>query len=232
MSSASLPLTQVRAIVPVRGLPAGKTRLAALLTIDQRNRLVRAMLEDVITALVRSERVSEVVLLSRDAAAAREAERLGVAFMPQPPEADGLNSGLAAAQRVFPGEPLLIVPADVPLIDAAAIAVLLDAVSNADAAVGIAPARDGGTNGLLLRPAAVIAPAFGQGSAAAHATAARAVGASVAEVHDPRWALDLDTPTDLARLLAWAAEWPDAAHRRTVQCLRAPDFPVITAAGE
>ena len=133
---------------------------------------------------------------------------------------------------MFLGEPLLIVPADVPMIDAAAIAVLLDAVSSADAVVGIAPAWDGGTNGLLLRPATVVAPAFGEGSAAAHAKAARAVGASVAEVHDPRWALDLDIPTDLARLLAWAAEWPDAAHRRTVECLRAPDFPVITPAGD
>jgi 2-phospho-L-lactate guanylyltransferase (CobY/MobA/RfbA family) len=42
----------VEAVVPVRGLPAGKARLARLLTVEQRNRLVRAMLADVVRALV------------------------------------------------------------------------------------------------------------------------------------------------------------------------------------
>ena len=71
------------AVVPVRGLPAGKRRLAALLNLEERNSLVRAMLDDVVAALASAERVNEVVIASRDAAARDEAARLGVGFLDQ-----------------------------------------------------------------------------------------------------------------------------------------------------
>ena len=45
----------VVAVVPVRGLPAGKRRLAALLDVDDRNALVLAMLDDVVAALVAAD---------------------------------------------------------------------------------------------------------------------------------------------------------------------------------
>ncbi len=217
----------IEAIVPVRGLPAGKTRLAALLTPDQRNRLVRAMLEDVIAALRSTASVDRITIFSRDAAAAREAESLGVDFLHQPPDVRDLNAGLAFAQeqRAAAGA-LLIVPADVPLLSAADV----DAVVASGAAresVVIVPADDGGTNGLLLRPPGIVAPSFGTDSAKRHEDAARAAGATCRTVQSQSWALDIDRPEDLARLLAVVEARPDAASLRTVRCLRGADFPAI-----
>lgn len=192
----------IEAVVPVRGLPAGKSRLAAVLAPEERNRLVRAMLEDVVATLRRCPAITRVTVLSRDAAAAREAQRLGADFLQQPPTADGLNAALQFAQeaRAQAGA-LLIVPADLPLITPADVDQVIRALAPPPS-VALAPSYDGGTNALLLSPPSVIAPAFGPHSADRHAVAAKAAGATVAVVRGAHWALDLDSPEDIARLLA------------------------------
>ena len=159
--------SRVIAIVPVRGLPAGKVRLAALLNVDQRNRLVRAMLADVVGALRDALGIGGVVILSRDAAAARGAARLSVAFQHQPPAARGLNAGLRAAQQAHRHESaLLIVPADIPLITPQDVAAVLDRLPPGDApAVVVVPADDGGDkrspDPAAGRHCAAVRPGFG-----------------------------------------------------------------------
>ena len=90
---------------------------------------------------------------------------------------------------------LLVVPADVPLLAPRE----LDALAAPINAPGvrIAPARDGGTNGLLLAPPALIATRFGPDSAARHRLAAAAAGAGVEQLNVPGLAFDIDTPQDL-----------------------------------
>lgn len=220
----SEPEAGVEAIVPVRGLPAGKTRLAALFTVDQRNRLVRAMLADVVATLRASPGVVGVTIVSGDDAAGRVAAELGVAFLRQPQDVLGLNAGLAWAQRALDDrEAVLIVPADLPLVTPADVDLLLRGLPDGPA-VGIAPSRDGGTNGLLLRPPGVIAPHYGPDSARRHAEAAASVGVAVHRAESEGWRLDLDEPEDVGRLLALAGEGA-AAH--TVACLRSEGFPEV-----
>ncbi len=188
------------AVVPVRGLPAGKRRLAALLDTVERNGLVRAMLDDVVAALAASERVDRVVIASRDAAASREASRLQVEFLDQTELRLGYNRAVAFAQEAFCGaDSLLIVPADVPLITPDAVDLLVSTAPIGPAVV-VAPAPDGGTNGLFLRPPDVVAPRFGPSSARAYAQAAAAAGEAGVPFREAQidvWAFDLDRPSDL-----------------------------------
>ncbi len=222
--------TGVEAIVPVRGLPAGKTRLAAVLSVNQRNRLVRAMLHDVVAALQHATLISEVTIFSRDAAAAREAERLGATFLQQPPELPGLNAAVAYAQHLrHDAESILIIPADLPLITSAEIDQLVSAAAEEARVVVIAPADDGGTNGLLLRPPSIIAPAYGPDSASKHEAEALRSGVPVSMLRSPHWSLDLDTPEQIERLLTLAAERADTDTLHTLRCLRDADFPTLTA---
>ncbi len=218
----------VEAIVPVRGLPAGKQRLAALLSVEQRNQLVRAMLDDVVETLRATSCIDVVTILSRDAAAAREAERLGVEFLRQPDEVEGLNAGLAFAQGERLGrEAILIVPGDLPLVtpeDVAALVVGARMSGGEGPVVGVAPSRDEGTNGLFLRPPDVIGPRYGASSSVRHAEAAEAVGVPVFWVREDRWRLDVDTPEDLGRLVVAAGE---GSARQTLACLRSSGFPSI-----
>ena len=169
------------------------------------------------------------MIISRDAAAERVARRLGVGFLYQRPERTGLNAALSDAQdhAAAPGsgvEALLIVPADVPLITPADVD---DLAAAAAAAPGVALARseDGGTNGLCLRPPSVVPPSFGRDSAARHERAAESAAAVFTVVRSERWALDIDWPEDLARVVGLAASLPGGAQLETLRCLRAPDFP-------
>jgi 2-phospho-L-lactate guanylyltransferase len=216
------------ALVPVRALTDAKRRLAPLLTAEERAALARAMLEDVLECLARAPSVEGIAVvtaragesscegtpsgvtrasidapLSGDADAARAAADFGALVLPDAPEG-GLNASLEAAvawaRASDAGRSLLVLPADVP----GAVPEDIAALAGEDANVVLAPARDGGTNGLLLRPGAKIPFAFGPGSCAHHADAARAAGYSVALVERPGLALDLDRPEDMALYLARA----------------------------
>ena len=201
MSAESVRATNgVTAIVPVRGLPAGKRRLAALLSIEQRNGLVRAMLDDVVGALAGAESIEQIVIASRDVAAREESERLGVGFLDQTSLRLGYNRAVSFAQEAYADvAALLIVPADVPLITPDAVDLVV-ATAPVGPAVVVAPSYNGGTNALLLRPPQVIAPQFGPSSARAHAQAAAAAGEAGVPFREAQidvCAFDLDTPSDL-----------------------------------
>lgn len=207
------------ALVPVRALTDAKRRLAPLLAPEERAALARAMLEDVLECLSRSPAIEGIAVvtaragefprasidapLSGDADAARAAADFGALVLPDAPEG-GLNASLEAAlawaRASHAGRSLLVLPADVP----GAIPDDIAALAAEDANVVLAPARDGGTNGLLLRPGVKIPFAFGPGSRARHVEAARTAGYSLALVERPGLALDLDRPEDVALYLARA----------------------------
>lgn len=203
---------EIVALVPVRGLPAGKRRLAAELSIEQRNSLVRAMLDDVVAALLQAESIDRVVICSRDAAAHEEADRLGVDFLDQADQRPGYNAAVARAQAEFAeAAALLVAPADVPLITPDAVDLVVAAAPDGEAVV-VAPAHNGGTNALFLRPPGVIRPAFGPSSARAHAQAAAAAGEAGVPFRQTQidvWAYDIDTPADLEHLKAVLPELPN-----------------------
>ena len=212
------------AVVPVRGLPAGKRRLAALLDVDERNGLVRAMLDDVVASLVAAESVDQVVIASRDAAAREEAARLRVGFLDQTELKLGYNRAVAFAQDALAAsDAILIVPADVPLITPDAVDLLIASAPQGPA-VAVAPAHNGGTNGLLLRPPDVIAPQFGPSSARAHAQSAAAAGEAGVPFREVRidvWAFDLDTPADLRWLQETLPQLPEEIAPNTRRWLAA-----------
>ncbi len=218
--------SELVAVVPVRGLPAGKRRLAALLNADERNTLVLAMLDDVVAALSAASLVDRVVIASRDAAARSEAARLGVEFLDQTDLRLGYNRAVTCAQKSYRSSAaLLVVPADVPLITPDAVDLFVSAAPSG-AAVIVAPAHNGGTNALLLRPPGIIAPQFGPSSARAHeqsAAAAGEAGVPFRAVHIEVFAFDLDTPADLRWLEETLPQLPDEIALNSRRWLAARD---------
>ena len=192
------------ALVPVKRLGAGKSRLAAALGRETAERLTRALLADVVAALTEVERIGRVVVVTPDADVAEAARAAGAgAFVRDDP---GLNESLdgAAAELAREGaESLLVVLGDV----AGALPAEIDALYDALAGLGgrgvvLAPSTDGGTSALLRAPHDVVPSRFGKESAAAHREAARAAGVRLAELPLPSLAVDLDTVEDAEALLA------------------------------
>lgn len=130
----------------------------------------------------------------------------------QRPGRDTLNRAVVQAQALAAeggAEALLIVPADLPLIRADDLVAVLEAAATAQAV--IAPDRAGnGTNALLIAPPVAIEPSFGEASFERHRALAEAADLNLAVVERLGLGLDLDTPADVALLLATDQESPAA----------------------
>lgn len=200
-------IERIVAVIPVRGLEEAKSRLGEVLDAEERRDLVTAMLERVVAAAVAAPQLAEVVVVSPDPAALELAVAAGARPFLQ--QGAGLNEALEAArvEILAAGDAaILVLPADLPAIEPAAIAAMV-AAADPPPSVVLAPDRFGrGTNALLLDPGDVIDFAFGVDSRSTHARAARSAGARYAEV-DAGLSLDLDTAEDL--LLSEAR--PDAS---------------------
>lgn len=194
----------IAALVPVKALRHSKSRLRPVLSDEQRQALVMAMLEDVVGLLVALPALAITAVVSPDADVLAFARRLGAQPIEEPPQPRGLNAALTFASRALSGQGasgLLVLPVDVPLAVAADIEAILNRIS-ADPSIVLCPSRSGGTNALALRPPGLIPFRFGHRSSAAHQREARARGLPLQVLPLPSLALDIDHPNDLAAVLA------------------------------
>ncbi len=187
------------AIVPVKPLRRGKSRLAGTLSEDERAELNRILLQHTIQTLTDLREIEEVLVVSRDSSALALARDLGARTV-QEDGAPTLNTALKRATvvaQVYASRGVLIVPADLPLLNREDVTALLERSSNPPVVV-IAPDRhQKGTNALLLSPADIIEYDFGEGSFARHCDRAKKAGARLEIVNLPSLELDLDLPEDL-----------------------------------
>jgi len=204
------------AIVPVKHLAHGKSRLAATLGRAGAEQLALAMLEDVVAALRGARGVDVVAVVTPDEAVAAAARRSGARVIRElersesderarglAPGESRLNESIDRAARELGAESTLVVLGDVAGALREDVERLLDqlAALPAPAAV-LAPARDGGSAALARRPPDAIPSRFGRDSAEAHRAAARAAGVAWAECALPSLALDLDDDAALHAFLA------------------------------
>jgi 2-phospho-L-lactate guanylyltransferase len=187
------------AIVPVKPLRRGKSRLAGALSENERADLNRLLLEHTLRTLTDLKEVEQVLVVSRDSSALAIARELGARTV-QEDGAPTLNTALKRATvvaQVYASRGVLVVPADLPLLSSQDILTLLERATDPPVIV-IAPDRHHkGTNALLLSPADIIEYDFGQDSFKRHCERARKAGARLEVVDLPSLGLDLDLPEDL-----------------------------------
>ena len=201
-------LSRTWALVPIRGLETAKTRLGEDLDAEERVDLVTALLRRTLRATRDARGIAGTIVVTMDPEAAGIAKELRAIGLVE--RAPGLNEAIEAARSVAVARgatAILILPADIPSVSAAAVDALLDAARGGARAavapptgglVAIVPDRHGvGTNALVVSPPGTIDPGFGDSSRSAHEARARAAGAGFLELDGPL-ALDLDTPADLA----------------------------------
>ena len=194
------------AVVPVKATGEAKQRLAPVLSRAQRRDLALAMLEDVLATLAAVPELAGMLVVTVDPAAAAIAARYGAGVLHDGAE-EGHSGAVAAAARRLATEDMLELPADIPLVQLDDVRQIIFAHRNAADRDGrgftIVPARDGhGSNAVLCAPAGVVPLAFGDDSFVPHLAAARARGIEPRVLRLPRIALDIDTPEDLALLIA------------------------------
>ena len=190
------------AIVPVKPLRRGKSRLRGTLSEEERAELNRQMLEHTIQTLRGLPQIEQILVISRDPAALAIARDHGARTVLED-GAPHLNTALTRASAVaqaHAAHAVLILPADLPLLDPQCVQTFL-AHGLISPVVVIAPDRhEEGTNALFISPPGLIDYDFGPGSFKRHCERARQAGARLEIVTLPSLALDLDLPEDLALL--------------------------------
>ena len=182
------------AIVPVKPLRRGKSRLSKILTEDERTDLNKRLLANTLETLSEIPEIEHVLVVSRDQAALSLAREFGARTVLE----NGmplLNVALTRATVVakeYATRGVLIVPADLPLITPEDVRVMLGKVKDSPVVI-VAPDRHReGTNALLVCPAGLIDYDFGPGSFERHCERARMVGARLEIVELDSLALDMD----------------------------------------
>jgi 2-phospho-L-lactate guanylyltransferase len=190
------------AIVPVKPLRRGKSRLAGMLSEDQRTRLNRYLLEHVLTTLNEIPEIEHTLVVSRDPAALALTREMGGRTVLED-GAPQFNTAIMRATIVAKTQgahAVLILPADLPLIKSFDIKKLIMRGKKQPVVVIAPDMRQDGTNGLFVNPAGIIEYGYGPGSFQCHSGRANEAGAKLVVIQSRNISLDLDLPEDLEAL--------------------------------
>ena len=184
---------------------APKSRLAGVMTTEERESFARAMLGDVLRVLQASGH--EPTILTDTA----------LDDPPVPQRIDDRSLSVAVNAALEP--PIGVVMADLALLDSHAV----DRVVGSPETVVIAPGRGGGTNMLVIRDSSFSVDYHGN-SLEDHRRIAAAAELSMGEVDSFRLSTDIDEPDDLVEVIL---------HGKgdTVTWLRDHGFRLATTAG-
>lgn len=199
-----LGLALMWAVVPVKDLAGAKARLAPVLSAEERRGLFHAMLCDVLAALANTPSLDGIALITRDPAAEALARRFGAEIIPEDENSGQTDAVAHGVSRLMARgvADIMQVPGDVPLATAGEFEQVIAAHLPAPA-MTIVPARDQqGSNCVVCSPPDSVALRFGDNSFFPHLDAARRAGIEPVICALPGLGLDIDTPDDLAELLA------------------------------
>jgi 2-phospho-L-lactate guanylyltransferase len=193
----------VWAVIPVKQISQAKQRLSPLLSTEERRNFFSAMLEDVLSMMVKIDFFEKIILATNCPHAISIAGRHGITHFETGPD-DGLNqaAGETVNHLLENGiRDMFLIPGDIPLITEEEINNVLRAHPSAPS-LTIIPSRDKlGSNCILLSPPSRIPLKFGPDSYFRHLEIAQTNGLKINPMVFPGFGLDIDEPKDLFELL-------------------------------
>ena len=194
-------------LVPIKETSLAKQRLASVLDQRSRTELAHAMLHDVLSTIQEWKNRPGVGVVTGDPYAIRVAETYGFDIIADS-ENPGETGAIEMATRVCVQrgeESTLVVPADIPLVEAWELDEILKCAPREGTV--LVPAGDGrGTNAAFRRPANLFPLRFGNDSFRPHRAAAEAVGKPCIVLPLPGIAVDVDNPSDLQQIVSLPGE--------------------------
>jgi 2-phospho-L-lactate guanylyltransferase len=190
------------AIIPVKPLRLGKSRLSALLSDNERIELNTDLLKHTLQTLRLVSEIDQVLVVSRDPNVLSIVRDHGAKTILEK-GAPHLNIALTRATALAQQHSIdgvLILPADLPLLSGEEVQSLIMLAKNPPVVVISPDRREVGTNALLLSPPGLIDFCFGADSFARHCQQIEASLARLEIIRMPSLAFDLDIPEDLLKL--------------------------------
>jgi 2-phospho-L-lactate guanylyltransferase len=187
------------AIIPVKPLRRGKSRLSSVLSLEARTALNHYLLSNTLEILASVSEIEYTLVVSRDPEALTIARDYGARTV-QEQGSPQLNTALTRATMVAIShsvQSVLIVPADLPLLTADDIHEVVNLGANPPVVVITPDRHRQGTNALLISPPGLIQYEYGPGSFQRHCSQAEKNGARLEVCERVSVALDIDFPEDL-----------------------------------
>lgn len=185
-------------IVPVKAPREGKSRLAGLLSAQDREMLNLRLLTYTLDQVAELIDIADIHVVSKSPDVLAMARQRGFAECSEPNVSDlngALNIGARHA-RAHGATEIMVLPVDLPSLSSGRLRSIVDEFRSGPD-VMIIPDRLGeGTNLLMWRPIELADFHYGVGSAKLHADAAAKLGLCVAVRTDDELSFDLDTPLD------------------------------------
>jgi 2-phospho-L-lactate/phosphoenolpyruvate guanylyltransferase len=208
------------AILPVKSPQNAKQRLTGFLAVEQREALARMLYRQTLAALIQAEGIDQVVVATSDREIAEHARSSGALVFEENEQVSHSVSADAACLRAMEmgASTVLLVPIDVPTATPADFSQL---AASARPGLIVVPSADGtGTNALVRTPPNCIQSRFGPGSFRAHLDQALSKGVAADVLRLPGLMFDIDTPADVAELLAGAHECQVSSFLRAACALK------------
>jgi 2-phospho-L-lactate guanylyltransferase len=197
------------AIVPVKPLRRGKSRLSEVLSEEERLGLNSQLLIHTIDTLREIPEIEQVLVVSRDQAALSLARAHGARTV-QENGAPELNVALTRATIVakqYATRGVLIIPSDLPMISKEDVSAMLEMVKEPPVVIVAPDRKKEGTNALLVCPVGLIEYDYGPNSFERHCLRAHEAGARLEICELPSLALDMDVPEDLDLVSEELGSW-------------------------
>jgi 2-phospho-L-lactate guanylyltransferase len=187
-------------IVPVKPLRLGKSRLGNVLSEENREALNFCLLEQTLETLKSVKQIEQILVVSRDPRVLSLARSLAIRTVHEAGTPE-LNHALERATmfvRRLAVQSVLIIPADLPLINTMDIEAILE-LGKKPPVVVISPDRHKkGTNAMFVNPSGLFKYQYGPDSFQKHVELALEKGARIEIFNRQSISLDLDLPDDLA----------------------------------
>ena len=195
---------KVFAIVPVKNFESGKSRLASLLTVEERIKLSELFLDCTLNTLTNTSVISNVVVVSSDKRAEAIAKIYNAKFL-QEKKDQGVNAAVALADvyiSEYAVDATIVIPQDLPLLLPEDIERICTSAQEHEKCLVICPSlRFDGSNALLRRPPLLITTNYDNDSYNVHIKKAKASNAIIKIIKTKRIMIDIDTVEDVINLI-------------------------------
>ncbi len=187
------------AIVPVKSLRRGKSRLANVLSDEERSALNNDLLTRTLHCLESISKIDQVLVISYDPEVLAKAREFG-AMTVQEGKRTNINNALrraTVAAKAYNATKILIIPADLPFINKEEIEDFIAQEGTPPEIIISSDRRSDGTNALFINPIGILEYNFGEWSFRKHIEQAEQKKITVKIKNKESLTFDLDLPEDL-----------------------------------
>ncbi len=187
------------AIIPIKPLYQGKSRLSGIIDQEERIKFNKRLLAHTLKVVSSCNQISGVIVVTKDTTLKAMIKKPNVKLFIEDGKSDlnkAINFGVTKAIE-NKADSILVIPCDLPLLNKDEIVKIINMSSSENCMIIIPDRHSQGTNLLFIKPALKDIYCFGENSFEKHKEMGKRKGLDVKVYDSKNLCLDIDLPEDL-----------------------------------